>query len=231
MKVSGVRTERQLRWVIFTTSIISSVDNPEALLWRSLGGRLRRAGHQAVFFESRGNKAVRMLLQRDGSQALKEFRARFPDIEYRTYGPRHGANLVEWMTRILATVDVAVIQANVETELVRWLGELTRPHLQTFLLDSGWRGTRSPANEEMGHYGSYTALLVGDRNHVETYARLGVAERILWFGPLPSIDQTVDSLSQPVNLADACDRLIEIVTAALAKSSLKTGSHNGAHRP
>lgn len=229
--MSDIRTDGRLRWAIFTKSVVSAVNNPEALLWRSLATRLRHAGHQAIFYEPRGNESVRLLLRRDGSQGLKDFRTRFPDVEYRTFESRRGADLVEWMTRMLATVDVAMIPANADSDLVRWLGQLTRHHLQTFLLDSGWHGTASRTGEHAGNCTNYTAILVGDQRLVEEYARLEEAPRVFWFGPLPSVEQGVDDFLRPLNLAESCDRLIETVTRVCAENSLKTGGHNGAHRP
>src|SRR6185312_108145 len=123
----------RLRWAIFTPSVLSSVDNPEAHLWRTIGSRLKQQGHEATFFEERNNPALRALLHKAGARGLLDFREQFPDILYRTFEARSGFELAEWLTRILSTVDIAVTQHGAPSELNAILGDFTRPYLQTFL--------------------------------------------------------------------------------------------------
>lgn len=209
-----MKTQGRLRWAIFTSSVLSAIDNPDAHLWRALGTRLSAIGHDAIFFEPRGNEAVRALLRRSGSRPLKEFRAQHPEIEYRTLEPKQGADLVEWMTRTLATADVAVIQASASPDLIAWLGKLTRPHLQTFYLDSGWNQPGRAADQMPDELSEYTAILAGDDQLVRKYAEVAPRVRILPFGPLPDI-QPLDDLAaaDTSQLSQACQRLIDVVTA------------------
>ncbi len=210
-----MKQERRLRWAIFTASVLSTVDNPDAHLWRALGARLHSLDVEAVFYEPRGNQALRALLQRSGAGALTAFRAQFPDIEYRTLEPRHGADLVEWMTRILATADVAIIQSTATPDLINWLGKLTRRHLQTFYLDSGWNEPRESPDELTDQLSGYTAVLVGHDRLVERYEGIAAGTRVLSFGPLPSdagLEQP--SHTEMMRLEQACERLIDAVSAA-----------------
>jgi hypothetical protein len=223
-----VKAEGRLRWAIFTASVVSAIDNPEAYLWRVLGSRLREIGHEAFFFEPRGNEPVRALLHRSGSRALKEFSFRHPDVEYRTLEPRKGADLVEWMTRTLATVDVAVIQSNVEPDLINWMGQLTRPHLQTFFLDSGWSDQQALSDALADQIRTYTAVLVGDERLVSSYAQIVPRDRVLSFGPLLPVPQTEDLTQEAVaDLERACDRLIDIITARRIAESTQRRSQIG----
>ena len=223
-----MRTEGRLRWAIFTNSVVSDVDNPDAHLWRALGRLLRRHGHVATFFEPRGNDAVRALLRRSGSQALSEFRDRHPDIEYRTLEPRRGADLVDWMSRTLATADVALISASASDDLIGWLGKFTRPHLQTFVVDTGWNG--SPANRsELGErIADFSAIALGHQQLEDTYRQTAPDVPIVQFGPLSLPDGLNDD-----EIEVACQRLMdEVVTARVDTSRLRYApiSRNG-HRP
>ena len=205
----------RLRWAIFTTSVVSAIDNPDAYLWRELGSQLRAMNHEALFFEPRGNEALRALLQQSGARPLKAFHSRYPDIEYRTLEPRTGADLVDWMSRTLATVDVAAIQSNTSPDLINWLGKLTRPHLQTYYLESGWNPAVLPSDQLIEQLDSFTAVVVGNNDLAEKYTKFLPANRVLRIGPLPEIGPgETPSASASAELRAACQRLIEEVTAS-----------------
>ena len=201
------------RWAIFTTSVLSPVDNPDAYLWRALGTRLRQLGHEATFFEPRGNAALRALLQRSGSNALKDFRIQHPDIEYRTLEPKQGAEFVLWMTRILATTDVALIQSSTTADFIEWLGKLTRPHLQTFFVDTGWNEHSGYEMTDRDNLQRYSSVLVGSDRLIEPYeTTTASAVAVHSFGPLPNIDPGGEPIANNASaLNQAIDRLIEVV--------------------
>jgi len=207
-----VSSPGKLRWIIFTSSVISTVDNPDAHLWRALGVALARMSQSATFYEPRANAPLRALLERSGSRALAEFRARHAEIVYRTHEQRRGADLVEWMSRTLATADVALIQSTASPNLIAWLGKLTRPHLRTFLVDTGWN-THEPASSPSPELASeMTAFLLGDEQLVARYRQATPSARILTFGPLPSLDSGDDQWEPDATmLASAVDRLIDAV--------------------
>ncbi len=220
--------EARLRWAIFTTSVVSAIDNPDALLWRALGTRLHQMGHQAIFYEPRGNEALRALLLRSGASALLQFRASFPDIEYRTFETRTGADLVEWMTRTLATADVALIQAGSSPDLVTWLGELTRPHLQTFYIDAGWSERKREGDRAAQQLTGFTSVVVGEAQRADEPVEFASGVRVLSFGPLPRIQQLDDFAATNPELGDACQRLIDVVIAAHRKA---TAERRAPHSP
>ena len=229
MKVAG-----RLRWAIFTNSVVSAMENPDAHLWRTLGRLLKQGGHEATFFEPRGNDAVRALLQHAGSGALSDFRGRHPDIEYRTHEPRRGADLVEWMTRTLATADVALMTANASDDLIGWLGKLTRPHLQTFLVDTGWNGAINARPGRREHYSEFSAIVLGDAALTEAYQALVPDVPILTFGPLPKPDVTIDlDRDQDQALEDGCQRLTNLVVNLHVEASAARHAplNPNGHRP
>ncbi len=216
-------SENRSRWAIFAASVISPVDNPDAYLWRALGARLKQLGQDATFFEPRGNAALRALLHRSGSAALKDFRLNHPDVEYRTLEPRTGADLVEWMTRTLATIDVALIQSNAPAPLIEWLGKLTRPYLQTFFVDTGWNIDSEQMLPDPEILRSYSAIVAGHDRLVARYeAAMEGTVAVQSFGPLPDIGATdPPGENDLVALDQATNRLIEIVDAVRARSSAK----------
>ncbi len=210
-----MESDVRLRWAIFTTSVVSAIHNPDAHLWRELGSQLRAMDHEAFFFEPRGNEALRALLQQSGAEPLRSFHSQYPDIEYRTLESRTGADLVDWMSRTLATVDVAIIQSNTSPDLINWLGKLTRPHLQTFYFNGGWGRPVLPPNQTVEQLDRFTAVVVGDDELAEKYTEILSANRVLRIGPLSEIgpDETPSS-SASAELSAACRRLIGVVTKA-----------------
>lgn len=123
------------RWVVFVRSVLSTIENPGGPLFRALGRELVRRGQEVLFLEEWGNQAVQALLRQRGAAGMAELRESWPELAYQTYERRFGADLVEWLGRTLATADVAVVELGVDPDLAYWVGELTRPHLRTYLLD------------------------------------------------------------------------------------------------
>jgi hypothetical protein len=204
----------RLRWAIFTTSVLSTVDNPEAHLWRTVGALLKQQNHEATFFEERGNPALRALLQQSGGSALLQFRERFPDIQYRTLDPRAGYDLADWLTRTLSTVDIAVAQRGAPAELLAILSDFTRPYLQTFFVDCGW-GQRSPESTlDPSHLARLTGVLVANESLPEAYDQAVPRERVHLLGPLPEIVPEGETLHEaPDGLDDAARQIIDIITS------------------
>ena len=149
------------RWAIFGASVISADGNPDAHLLRALGRVLVRDGHEVIFYEERGNPALQRLLRQEGARGLDAFRAAYPDITYRTIERRFGADLVEWLTRTLATADVALVQPGAPATLATWVGRLTRRHLHTYLLDTGWGGLETPPDIAVLEPGNFSGVFAG----------------------------------------------------------------------
>jgi hypothetical protein len=211
---SALSSTPRTRWAVFTASVLSSVDNPDAYLWRTLATLLRQRGDEAIFYEPRGNAALRALLQRSGSGALKEFRSRHPDIEYRTLEPRVGAELVEWMTRTLATADVALVQSTASPLLIEWLGKLTRHHLRTFFVDSGWDHLSASETNLAEHLAGFTAIAAGSELVERRYQGIAPGMTIVTFGPLPDPSSLDDSSVRGATaLRAGCERLVSLVIA------------------
>ena len=212
--------EGRLRWAIFTNSVVSTIDNPDAHLWRALGRLLRLNDQEATFFEPRANDAVRALLEREGSRALSDFRGQHPDIEYRTLEPRRGAELVEWMSRTLATADVALIQANASDDLIVWLGKLTRPHLQTFVVDTGWNRPGNHRDDQRESLVDFSAIAVGNDELIASYRASAPGVPVRPFGPIPQLTQDANAVAdQEAVLRRACQRLLDLVVDIRVENS------------
>jgi hypothetical protein len=165
------------RWVVFTPSIVSALDNPGAHLYRALGKHLVDDRFDATFFEQRANRWLHELLMTEGAAGLRAFREQFPDIEYRTYELRSGPELVEWLTRVLSTADVALVDRLVPEPIVKWVGQLTRYHLQTFLIDLGVRDRISESLEE--DLASYSAICTLYEEQAAIYREVSLNDRVI----------------------------------------------------
>jgi hypothetical protein len=124
------------------------------------------------------------------------------------------------MSRILATADVALIQSSASPALIEWLGQLTRHHLQTFYVDSGWAEPSVTGANLAGHLTGFTAIAVGSELVEQRYQKLAPGKRIVTFGPLPepsSLDRS--SVRGETALLAACERLIAFVLAERANAN------------
>jgi hypothetical protein len=88
-------------------------------------------GNDIRIVEERQNHAFTQTL-RDagaGAGAARHFHDSFRLFQHTTYEPRSGGRLLEWTTRELALIDIAVAVAGLDQELCRWLANLSHPGL------------------------------------------------------------------------------------------------------
>lgn len=123
-----------MRVTFFPLSAIGYIDYPEALLTRGLAAGLAARGHDIRIVEQRRNPAVTRTLSAAGSGASRHAFDRFPNLLMHSYQPRSGAALMEWLSRELSLVDVAVAVHGVQEEVGRWIANLTHPRLVRFYL-------------------------------------------------------------------------------------------------
>jgi hypothetical protein len=125
----------RFRWVVFVRSLVAAEEHPPTQVFRLLGRFLAQHNQEAVFLEERGNPLTVTALRCRGAGAYRELSADWPELRYHTVERRFGADLVEWLGRTLATADIALVELGIDEELTRWVGQLTRPHLHTILVD------------------------------------------------------------------------------------------------
>lgn len=113
----------------FTESVVGYVDNPTAIYTRGLAHGLSLRGNDIRIVEQRQNAAFARTLQVAGSVAARHFYETFRTVQHHTYEPRRGAHLLEWITRELALIDVAVAVGGIDPELCRWLANISREGL------------------------------------------------------------------------------------------------------
>lgn len=208
-------TERR-RWAVFSRSIISAVGNPDAYLMRALGGFLANLGDEATFFEERANPALRAMLVEHGAAAMTAFRLRYPNLAYRTIDPRSGADLVEWLTRTLSTVDIAVVLHQAPAELTRWVGFLTRPHLVTAFVDPGIGEQIAEAALREREISAFTGIWIGNPGLRERYLAVAPADQVHDFGPVPPVE-TEDAGEAVERLRAAAVDLAEQIAGLAAR--------------
>ncbi|HET9015249.1 MAG TPA: hypothetical protein VFN57_06615 [Thermomicrobiaceae bacterium] len=212
------------RWTVFTRSVVSAVGNPDAYLFRALGDALAAAGYDALFFEDRANPAAVELLRVRGARALDDLRARHPSLHYRTVQPRGGLELAEWLGGVLATADIAIVQHDAPAELARAVGRLTRPHLQTFLLDSGLGVPLDESAVAERHPERLSGVFVGRANAADAYAAIVSPDRLHRFGP-PEVDDGPLDDGAPGIVATADELVLAIARLAAGERGTVPGTN------
>lgn len=136
LQVSGHDRERshQLKITFFVNSIIGYVNNPAALYTRALANSLTILGNDIRVVEPRQSEPLARTLRTVGAGASRHMYERFPLVQYSTYEPRSGAQLLEWMTREFALIDLAVVVQGADEELTRWAANITREGLSRAFL-------------------------------------------------------------------------------------------------
>lgn len=118
-----------MRITFFPGSIVGYAGHPEALLTRGLAHGLAQRGNDVRIVEERQNAILKQTLLEHGAAPSRHFHDNFKQFQYHTYEPRTGAQLLEWVTRELALIDVGVAVDGLEQELCRWLGNVNREGL------------------------------------------------------------------------------------------------------
>ncbi len=118
-----------LKITFFVNSIIGYVGNPAALYTRALANGLAVLGNDIRVVEERQNEPLARTLRATGAAASRHVYERFPLLRYSTYEQRSGGPLLEWLTREVSLIDVAVAVQGVDTELARWVANISREGL------------------------------------------------------------------------------------------------------
>jgi len=79
--------------------------------------------------EERQNHAFVRTLREHGSEPSRHFHQHFSALQHTTWESRTGAKLLEWATRELALIDVAVAVAGLNDELCQWIANLPQERL------------------------------------------------------------------------------------------------------
>lgn len=79
--------------------------------------------------EERQNHAFLRTLREHGSDPSRHFYEQFAALQHVTWETRTGAQLLEWVTREVALIDVAIAVAGLNDELCQWIANITRERL------------------------------------------------------------------------------------------------------
>ena len=124
------------------------MDNPSALYTRALAAALADLGHDVRVAEARQNHPFTRTLRAEGSSTARQFYRDFRAFQHHTFEPRAGAPLLEWVSRELALIDIAVAVHGLDAELCRWLANVMRDGLRrAFLTFEPARLTASVAEQ------------------------------------------------------------------------------------
>lgn len=118
-----------MKFTFFVNSIVGYIDNPAALYTRALAHGLALRGNDVRVVESRQNPQLARTLREAGSAVSRHVYESFSNFQYTSFEPRSGARLLEWVTREVALIDVAVVVGGADDELSRWMANITRDGL------------------------------------------------------------------------------------------------------
>lgn len=113
----------------FPASALGYVDYPEGLFTRGLAAGLLARGHDVRIVEERKNPVMTRTLKVDGAAAARRLYDEFPELLVHSYEPRTGGRLMEWLSRELSLIDVAVAVDGLPEVVARWIANLTHPAL------------------------------------------------------------------------------------------------------
>lgn len=113
----------------FPASALGYVDYPEGLFTRGLAAGLLARGHDARIVEERKNPVMTRTLKAEGASAARRLYNEFPELLVHGYEPRTGSRLMEWLSRELSMIDVAVAVDGLPEEVARWIANLSHPTL------------------------------------------------------------------------------------------------------
>jgi hypothetical protein len=134
-------------------------------------------------------------------------------FQHHTYEPRSGAPLLEWVTRELSLIDVAVAVAGLEPELCRWLANVSREELiRAYLTFEPERLTDDAvAALELEQFD----LILAPRQPAATIAWRPIVPGVAGHDRLPEITESLDvpgdEESDPIRAA-------EVFEAAVSRS-------------
>ena len=163
-----------MRIAYFTHSLRSCWNHGNAHFLRGVLSELIALGHQVEAFEPANSWSAENLLQDHGAEALKGFRASYPELEPRIY--QAGADAAE----VAADADLVIVHEWNEPELVAALGRARKCGARFRLLfhDTHHRAVSAP--EEMRAYelDGYDGVLAFGATLAEVYRGLGWGDRV-----------------------------------------------------
>ena len=217
------------RWAFFPRSVISDQENPSAHLYRSMARQIAAIEDEARFYEERVNPWLKNMLVQQGARAFRTFQERHPEVTYVTYEPRSGHRLAEWISLALATVDIVVVDSAAPPTIVQWIGELTRPHLHTFLIDPDSRLVTQ--TDDPSFVAWYRGLCTSDPD-VDRIP-ISPSQYLITFGPaLPALGQNGNATTHiDATAASLVDQLVGAVEETLRNDAGDTPRADGHHEP
>jgi len=102
-------------------------------------------GNDIRVVEPRQSEPLARTLRAVGADASRHLYKRFPLLQYSTYEPRSGAQLLEWITREISLIDLAIVVQGADTELTRWAANISREGLTRAFL--AWQPDALPPEQ------------------------------------------------------------------------------------
>lgn len=202
----------RLKITFFAGSVVGYVDNPAALHTRALAHGLALRGNDVRVVEERQNQFFTRTLRAVGAGASRHFHEQFRAIQHATYEPRSGAPLLEWVTREVALIDVAVVADDAPVELTRWLANVTRNGLTRALL--AWQPELlTAARAAELELGRLDLVLAPEQPAADALAWLPIARPVASQDALPTIAGELRG-TEPIVAAEEFERLVRRAVTA-----------------
>ncbi len=122
-------TQTKIRVVVFSPSIVSTIENPQAATVRAMCQALIDLGCDVTHLEERGNAWYRAMLETDGSAPLRQFNLDFPLVRYRFYDLLRGMERSVWFGRELSTADLCVVYPGSPDEVTEEIAGFAVPQV------------------------------------------------------------------------------------------------------
>ena len=164
-----------MKIVMFYHSVVSDWNHGNAHFLRGIATEFIKRGHAVEIYEPRSSWSVSNLIAMQGSEPLREFRARFPLLKSQSYK----LDQLD-LDRALEGADLVLVHEWNEPALVRRIGQhrfITGGKYNLFFHDTHHRAVTAP--EQMRHYDltHYDGVLAYGDLLREVYRRQGWAWR------------------------------------------------------
>src|SRR5436305_9885430 len=164
-----------MKIVMFYHSVVSDWNHGNAHFLRGIATEFIKRGHAVEIYEPRSSWSVSNLIAMQGSEPLREFRARFPLLKSQSYK----LDQLD-LDRALEGADLVLVHEWSEPALVRRIGQhrfITGGKYNLFFHDTHHRAVTAP--EQMRHYDltHYDGVLAYGDLLREVYRRQGWAWR------------------------------------------------------
>jgi spore maturation protein CgeB len=166
-----------MRFVMFYHSLVSDWNHGNAHFLRGVAAELLERGHEVAIYEPRAEDgwSLRHLLQDQGSSAIDDFHAAYPQLFSCFYDPQR----ID-LARALSGADVVIVHEWVDQELANAIVAHHRrwPHYRLLFHDTHHRVVSDPEHLERFALDGFDAILAFGASLAARYRQLGWGRKV-----------------------------------------------------